>query len=80
MARLNRKFPLALAFLILCAARVGAATTDKDLEGIKKKIERERQGISQVRKREGSVLQALNMIEKNLEKKTERLEYSKFQA
>ncbi len=73
MARLNRKFPLALAFLILCAARVGAATTDKDLEGIKKKIERERQGISQVRKREGSVLQALNMIEKNLEKKTKDL-------
>ena len=51
MARLSLKSLLALAFLILCAAPVGAASADKDLEGIKKKIERERQGISQVRKK-----------------------------
>jgi septal ring factor EnvC (AmiA/AmiB activator) len=73
MARLSLKSLLALAFLILCAAPVGAASADKDLEGIKKKIERERQGISQVRKKEGSVLQSLSMIEKNLEKKTKDL-------
>ncbi len=73
MERLSRKSLLALAFLILCAPRGGAATADKDLEGIKKKIERERQGISQVRKREGSVLQVLSKIEKDLEKKTKDL-------
>src|SRR4029077_11891207 len=73
MERLSRKSLLALAFLMLCAARVGAASADKDLEGIKKKIDKERQGISQVRKKEGSVVQALGMIEKDLEKKTKDL-------
>jgi septal ring factor EnvC (AmiA/AmiB activator) len=47
-----------------------ATVSRKDLEGITKKIEKERQGINQVRKREGSALQALGKIEKDLEKKT----------
>ena len=51
----------------------GAATLDKDLEGIKKKIERERHGISQVQKKEGSVLQTLGKIEGELDKKTKLL-------
>src|ERR1700747_1279072 len=45
-------------FLFQTACWVVAATVDKDLEGIKKKIESERQGISQVQKKEGSVLEA----------------------
>ncbi|HEX9145702.1 MAG TPA: peptidoglycan DD-metalloendopeptidase family protein [Candidatus Binatia bacterium] len=51
-----------------------AATIDKDLEGLKKKIERERQGISQVQKKEGSVLQTLGKIESELDKKSKLLE------
>ena len=75
MERMTRKSLSALAFLMLClrASQIGAATVDKDLEGIKKKIERERQGISQVRKKEGSVIQALGKVEKDLEKKTKDL-------
>jgi septal ring factor EnvC (AmiA/AmiB activator) len=59
--------------LFFYAFRLDAASVNKDLEGIKKKIERERQGINQVRKREGSVLQALGKIERDLEKKTKDL-------
>ena len=62
-----------LVFLFLYGLRLDAATVNKDLEGIKRKIERERQGINQVRKREGSVLQALGKIERDLEKKTKDL-------
>src|SRR5262249_13079586 len=49
---------------------------NKDLEGIKKKIERERQGLNQVRKKESSALQALGKIEKDLEKKNKDLHTS----
>lgn len=60
-------------FLLLASRQVYGASVDKDLEGIKKKIERERQGISQVRKRQGSALQSLGQIESELEKKTKEL-------
>ena len=50
-----------------------AATIDKDLEGLKKKIEGERQGISRVQKKEGSVLQTLEKIEGELDKKSKQL-------
>lgn len=64
-----------LGWAFLYGLQLDAATVDKkDLEGIKKKIERERQGINQVQKKEGSALQALGKIEKDLEKKTKDLE------
>jgi septal ring factor EnvC (AmiA/AmiB activator) len=50
-----------------------AATIDRDLEGLKKKIEREKQGISQVQRKEGSVLQTLEKIEGELDKKSKLL-------
>ena len=62
-----------LVFLFFYGLRLDAASVNKDLEGIKRKIESERQGINQVRKREGSVLQALGKIERDLEKKTKDL-------
>ena len=75
MGRLSRRasfFLLGWAFLY--GLQLDAATVNKkDLEGIKKKIERERQGINQVQKREGSALQALGKVEKDLEKKTNDL-------
>jgi septal ring factor EnvC (AmiA/AmiB activator) len=65
-----RALALGLAAVPLIAR---AATLDKDLEGIKKKIERERHGISQVQKKEGSVLQTLEKIEGELDQKSKLL-------
>jgi len=66
---------LKIALMLLLAAPlcVGAATVDKDLEGIKKKIESEKRGISQVQKKEGSVLQLVGKMESELEKKNREL-------
>jgi septal ring factor EnvC (AmiA/AmiB activator) len=61
-----------LAGILFCPPQSHAASA-KDLEGIKKRIAREQQGISQVKKREGSVLQALGKIDRDLEKKTNDL-------
>jgi septal ring factor EnvC (AmiA/AmiB activator) len=59
----------------MCAAPLllGAAAVNNDLEGVKKKIAKEKQGISQVQRREGSILQSLGQIEGELEEKTKRL-------
>jgi len=58
--------------LLLCQDTYGAGV-EKKLQGIKEKIKRERQGISQVDKEKGSVLQALEKIEKNLNRKIRKL-------
>lgn len=50
-----------------------AAEADRELEGIKKKIERERQGITTVKKKEGSVLESLAKIDGELDKKNKDL-------
>jgi len=71
---MNRRSSLyLLVFLFFYGLQLDAASVNKDLEGIKRKIERERQGINQVRKRESSVLQALGKIDRDLEKKTKDL-------
>ncbi|MEE9569037.1 MAG: hypothetical protein V3W37_06610, partial [Candidatus Binatia bacterium] len=59
-------------FLLLSQDIYGAGE-EKKLEGIKEKIKRERQGISEVKEKEGSVLQALEEIEKNLSRKIHKL-------
>jgi murein hydrolase activator len=61
-----------LASLLFCPGRLDAASA-KDLEGIKQRIAKENQGLRQLKKREGSVLQALNKIDRDLEKKTKAL-------
>ena len=53
MSRRSSLYLLVLAFFFY-GLQLDAATVNKDLEGIKRKIETERQGINQVRKREGS--------------------------
>ena len=74
MERMTRQSSLyLLVFLFFYGLQLDAASVNKDLEGIKRKIESERQGINQVRKKEGSVLQALGKIERDLEKKTKEL-------
>ena len=49
------------------------AEADREMEGIKKKIERERQGITTVKKKEGSVLENLAKIDGELDKKNKEL-------
>ena len=74
MERISRRAaPLLLSLSLLVPSTLKAANVDKDLEGLKKKIERERQGISQVQKKEGSILQTLGKIEGDLDKKTKAL-------
>jgi murein hydrolase activator len=74
MERISRRAALPVfGFFLLAGAQVYAASVGKDLEGIKKKIESERQGINQVRKREGSVLQSLDQIEGQLQTKNKEL-------
>jgi septal ring factor EnvC (AmiA/AmiB activator) len=60
-----------LAFILGPPAR--AAEAGRELEGIKKKIERERQGITTVKKKEGSVLESLARIDGELDKKNKEL-------
>lgn len=73
MGQLGRR-ALGLALCCLLAPReVDAAGADKDLEGIKRKIASEKQGLSQVQKREGSVLESLGQIEIDLEKRNKEL-------
>ena len=59
--------------LILMPRGADAAGAGKDLEGIRRKIESEKQSISQVQKREGSVLQSLGQIENDIEQKNQEL-------
>ena len=68
-----RALGLSLSVTLFLPLVLQAANIGKDLEGLKKKIARERQGISQVQKKEGSVLQTLEKIEGELEKKSKQL-------
>ena len=70
---IRRRLAVWLLLVWVVPVGVDAATVDKDLEGIKKKIESEKQGISQVQKKEGSVLQLLARMEAELEKKNKEL-------
>lgn len=76
MVRIIRtlKVILIFAFFFLLAPVVHVAEVEKELEGIRKKMERERQGITSVKKKEGSVLQSLEKVEQELEKKSRELE------
>lgn len=62
---------------LLVPVWLDAASVDRDLDGIKRKIDNERQGLSQVQKKEGSVLQSLGQIENDLERKTKELKAAK---
>ena len=74
MERLTwRTLSFFLALIFVAPLRLGAASADKELEGLKKKIAKEKQGISQVQRKEGSILQSLEQMEGELEQKTQRL-------
>ena len=74
MVRLTwRTLSFSLALALLVPLGLKGASVDRDLEGIKKKIEKEKQGISQTQKKEGSILQSLEKIEEDWQRKTREL-------
>ena len=60
----------------LIAASAHAGSADRDLDGIKKKIEVEKRVLSQVKKKESSVIESLNQVEMELERKNKQLRQS----
>ena len=59
-------------FLLVGQATYGAELKEK-LEGLKRRITREKRGISEVERKEGSVLEALDKIEIELDRRNKRL-------
>ena len=74
MARLAALGVLLAAGLLVAVAH--AASAKRDLEGIQKKIESEKRILSQVDKKEGSVIQSLSQVESELERKNKLLKQS----
>jgi septal ring factor EnvC (AmiA/AmiB activator) len=74
MARLASVALWLLAGLVASLAH--SASVNRDLEGIKKKIESEKRVLSQVNKKEGSVIQSLSQVESELERKNKQLKQS----
>jgi murein hydrolase activator len=67
----------ALVFVTgLIAAFAYAASVDRDLDGIKKKIELEKRVLFQVKKKESSVVESLSQVEIELERKNKQLKQS----
>jgi septal ring factor EnvC (AmiA/AmiB activator) len=67
------RFAAALSLVALAGALAHAAQPARELEGVKQKMRRERQGISQAQKKEGSVLGGLAKIDAELDRKTKDL-------
>jgi septal ring factor EnvC (AmiA/AmiB activator) len=63
-------------FAGLPATLAHSAGVNRDLEGIKKKIESEKRVLSQVNKKEGSVIQSLSQVESELDRKNKQLKQS----
>ena len=70
MARRSR---LALLFCAAVPLLAAAATTDRDLEGIKKKIDQERRGLSQLGVKENSTVQSLSKIQREIDKRNREI-------
>ena len=66
---LRQRLSLVLLSFFLLTKMSHGAEVERELEKIKRKMERERQGITKVQKKEGSVLQGLEKIEQELERK-----------
>ncbi len=71
--------PILVPVWLLLAALVllGARAVNQDLEGIKKKIESEKKGLSQVQIKEGSARESLNQLQTELDKKNRQLNVAK---
>jgi septal ring factor EnvC (AmiA/AmiB activator) len=62
-----------VSLLASSALALHAAAPEKDLESVKKKIAKEKQGISQAERHETSILKSLETIEGELERKSAEL-------
>jgi len=60
----------ALLLVIASRGELPGAVAGKDLEGIKRRIQNEKKGLSQLQIKEGSVLKSLGKIQDDLEKKS----------
>lgn len=69
----SRKVALVIALGGCLPLLLGAAAVDRDLDGIKRKIESEKKGLSRLGVREGSERQSLARIEAELEKRNKQL-------
>lgn len=63
----------ALLLLVGVRGELAGAEASKDLEGIKRRIQNERKGLSQLQIKEGSVLKSLGKIEDDLERKSKEV-------
>ena len=58
----------ALLLVVAVRGEVAGAEANKDLEGIKRRIQNEKKGLSQLQIKEGGVLKSLGQIEVDLVK------------
>jgi septal ring factor EnvC (AmiA/AmiB activator) len=72
-ARVTVTVALLAALLLSLPWALHAGSAEKDLEGVKKKIAKEKQGISRAQRQEGSLLQSLEKIQGELERKGNEL-------
>ena len=69
----RRSIVVLFALCLQASLLLGAAPVSQDLESIKKKIESEKKGLSQLQIKEGSVRQSLGKIEAELDNKNKQL-------
>ena len=69
----RRKLKSSLVWLAALPSLVGAAAVDRDLEGIRKKIDSEKKELSELKAKEGSVRQSLGKIESDLKQRNREL-------
>ncbi len=75
MKRLRQISLVLLSILyLLMVPLVHGADVRQELKGIEKKIKKEKEGIAKVRRKEGSVLKAMEAIEQDLNRKNRKLE------
>jgi murein hydrolase activator len=74
VASFEREILISCVALVLAVpGPVRPAASNRDLEGIRKKIENEKKSLSQLQAKEGSVLQTLSKIQTDLEKRRKEL-------
>jgi murein hydrolase activator len=78
MARVKRLQALAICLLagVWAPPEIHSASAERDLEGIKQKIQSEKRGLSRVQKEETSMVQSLGKVENELQIKNQELKQS----
>ena len=67
---------LVLAIALVLPGPTRGAVANRELEGIRKKIDSEKKGLSQLQVKEGSVLESLGKIQNELDTRTQELKYA----